>query len=203
MVMWRSLFKTGKCRTTRIVFDSSKLAALKAAVAANGVKDPTRVEVVSALLWKCVMDATEEKNGSWKPSLLSHVVNLRKRLVSTLSENTIGNLIWLASAECKTSSKTRLCVLVEKVRGSVSKINSEFVKKLQADFGWGKPIWACGGGVCHGSPVFMNFVVLMDTKYGDGIEAWVNMDEYEMHVIKHNPELLEFASIDPSPLQMN
>lgn len=239
MVMWRSLFKMGKCRTTRIVFDSSKLAALKADVAANGVKDPTRVEVVSALLWKCVMDATEEKNGSWKPSLLSHVVNLRKRLVSTLSEDMIGNLIWLTSAECKTSSKTRLCELVEKVRGSVSKINSDFVKKLQgekrtkvmeeslkslkdcrdnnnylgftsmckmgfyeADFGWGKPIWACGGGVCHGSPVFMNFVVLMDTKYGDGIEAWVNMDEHEMHVIKHNPEILEFASIDPSPLQM-
>ncbi|PWA86866.1 HXXXD-type acyl-transferase family protein [Artemisia annua] len=80
MVMWGSLLKLGKCRTARFVFDSSKLAALKADVVANGIKDPTRVEVVSALLWKCFMNATEEKTGSWKPSLLSHVVTLRKWL---------------------------------------------------------------------------------------------------------------------------
>ncbi|GJW35629.1 vinorine synthase-like protein [Tanacetum coccineum] len=235
-----ALLKTGKCRTTRFVFNSSKLVALKADAVAKGVKDPTRVEVVSALLWKCFMVATEEKTDSRKPSLLSHVVNLRKRLVSTLSENAIGNLIWLASAECKTNSQIQLCDLVQEVRNGVSKINSEFVKKIQgdkgtkvmeeslkslkecedsnkyigftslckmgfyeADFGWGKPIWACGGGVCEGSSAFMNMVVLMDTKYGDGIEAWVNMDEHEMHALKHNPELLTFASIDPSPLQIN
>ncbi|XP_071710743.1 epi-neemfruitin B 7-O-acetyltransferse L7AT-like [Rutidosis leptorrhynchoides] len=236
MVMFGSLFKMGKCSTKRFVFDSSKLSSLKAKASANGLKDPTRVEVVSSLLWKCIMAATEENTGFKKPSLLSHVVNLRKRLVSTLPENSIGNLIWLASAECRTNANARLCDLVEKVRDSVSKINGEFVKKLQGDkgtrvmeeslksikdcvdyigftswckmgfydvdFGWGKPVWVCGS-VCEGSPVFMNFVILMDTKYGDGIEAWVCLDEHEMHILKHNPELLEYALIDTSPLQMN
>ncbi|KAM0041645.1 putative alcohol O-acetyltransferase [Helianthus debilis subsp. tardiflorus] len=235
MVMWGSLFKMGKCRTTRFVFDSTKLAILKAKASKNGLKDPTRVEVVSGLLWKCVMAAFEENTGSWKPSLLSHVVNLRKRLVSTLSENSIGNLIFIASAKCDSDSRTPLHKLVEKVRGGVSKINGEFVKKLQgdkgrevmeeslkaikdcanyigftswckmgfyeADFGWGKPVWVCGS-VLVGHPVFMNFVVLNDTQNGDGIEAWVSMDEAVINVLKHDPELLEFASVDPSPLQM-
>ncbi|KAK1431303.1 hypothetical protein QVD17_07760 [Tagetes erecta] len=235
MVMWGSLFKMGKCKTTRFVFDSTKLSILKAKVCENGLKNPTRVEVVSGLLWKYVMAAVEQKTGSRKPSLLSHVVNLRKRLASTLSENSIGNLIFIASAKCDTDSQTVLHDLVKKVRGGVSKINSEFVQKLQGDerievmekalkgmkdcenhigftswckmgfyevdFGWGKPMWV-SGSVSDGSPVFMNFVVLMDTQNGDGIEAWVSMDEEEMDILRHNPELLEFASVDPSPLLM-
>lgn len=239
MVMWGSLLKFGKCSTRRFVFDSSKLALLKAEAAGNGVKNPTRVEMVSALLWKCAMAAAEEKVGFRKPSLLSHVVNLRKRLSSTLSEDSIGNLIWITSSECGLKSETGINDLVERVRGGVSKINGEFVKNLrgdkgrqvmeesleklkdcgkmkdyfgftswckmgfyEADFGWGKPIWVCGS-VCHGSPVFMNFIVLMDTRFGDGIEAWVNMDEQEMEILQHNQQLMAFASLDQSPLQTN
>ncbi|KAI3750722.1 hypothetical protein L2E82_21485 [Cichorium intybus] len=237
MVMWSSLFKIGKCSTKRFVFNSSKLDALKAEAAGNGAKDPTRVEVVSALLWKGVMVVSEEKSGSWKPSLLSHVVNLRKRVGSSTSlDKAIGNLIWLANAECKTESEIGLGNLVGKVHDGVSTIDGEFVKKLQrnegtkvmecslkrlkdcgdyigftswckmgfyeVDFGWGKPMWVCGS-VCDGSPVFMNFVVLMDTRCSEGIEAWVCIDEHEMHILKHNSELLAFASLDPSPLEMN
>ncbi|GJW35633.1 vinorine synthase-like protein [Tanacetum coccineum] len=60
LVICESLLKMGNCRTTRFVFYSSKLAAIKADVVAKGVKDPTRVEVVSAVLWKCFMVAIEE-----------------------------------------------------------------------------------------------------------------------------------------------
>ncbi|CAI9259455.1 unnamed protein product [Lactuca saligna] len=239
MVMWKSLFKMGKCSTKRFVFSSSKLNALKEKTMANGVKvkDPTRVEVVSGLLWKCVMATSEEKTGSWKPSLLSHVVNLRKRVLSSFPlENSIGNLIWIADAECKTESEIEFGNLVGKVHDGVSRIDSEFVKKLQGDkgremmedclkrlkdcedhvgftswckmgfyevdFGWGKPMWVCGS-VSDGSPVFMNLIVLIDTRCGKGIEAWVSMDEHDINILKHNSELLEFASLDPSPLEMN
>ncbi|KAK1431302.1 hypothetical protein QVD17_07759 [Tagetes erecta] len=235
MVLWGSLIKMGKCRTTRFVFDASKLSILKAKASENGLKNPTRVEVVSSLLWKCIMAAIEEKAGSWKPSMLSLVVNLRKRLPSALSENSIGNLIITASAKCDTDSPTTLHDLVGKLRDGVSKINHEFVQKLQGDesvevieearegmrdcvncvtftswckmgyyevdLGWGKPIWVCGGSG-EGNAVFMNYVLLMDTQDGDGIEAWVNIDEEETRVLRHNPELVEFASVDPSPLQM-
>ncbi|MFS7947347.1 putative alcohol O-acetyltransferase [Helianthus anomalus] len=240
MAMWASLIKFGKCSTGRFVFDRFSIAKLKAEVGRNDVQQPTRVEVVSALLWKCVMAASKETHGFKKPSLLGHSVNLRRRSGTVLSENSIGNLVWLASAESGTMADIKLHDLVNQVKGSILKINSEFVTKLQGDkgpqvmeeslklmkdcgtngsldyigitswckmgfyevdFGRGKPLWVCGH-VSHGSPVFIDFVVLMDTRDGDGIEAWVNLDEHKMHILRHDPKLLAFASLDPSPLQI-
>ncbi|KAK2991045.1 hypothetical protein RJ640_019366 [Escallonia rubra] len=67
----------------------------------------------------------------------------------------------------------------------------------EADFGWGKPIWSCIG---H-APVLANVTILMDTKSGDGVEAWVTLTEEDMAVFERDPELLTFASLDPSPLE--
>ncbi|KAK3013800.1 hypothetical protein RJ639_009014 [Escallonia herrerae] len=67
----------------------------------------------------------------------------------------------------------------------------------EADFGWGKPIWSCIG---H-APVFANLTILMDTKSGDGVEAWVTLTEEDMAIFERDPELLTFASLDPSPLE--
>ncbi|KAF9610466.1 hypothetical protein IFM89_022430 [Coptis chinensis] len=58
----------------------------------------------------------------------------------------------------------------------------------KADFGWGQPIWA--------SPVNLtmkNSLTLMDTKNGDGIEAWVTLDEEDMARLECEQELLAFA----------
>ena len=41
----------------------------------------------------------------------------------------------------------------------------------------------------------------MDTKSGDGIEAWVNLKEDDMATFEKNPELLAFVSLNPSPLE--
>ncbi|KAK1441596.1 hypothetical protein QVD17_07611 [Tagetes erecta] len=238
MAMWVPLMKFGKCSMRRFVFDGSAIARLKTEMVRNGVQQPTRVEVVSALLWKHVMLASKETQHA---SLLSHVVNLRKRSGTMLSHNSIGNFVVFACAECGTMTPNiKLHDLVNKVRGSILKINSEFVSKLQGDkgpqvmeeflkpmkdcgtnesidyfgftswcnmgfydvdFGLGKPIWVCSY-VSHNSPVFTDFVVLMDTRYDDGIEAWVNLDDHKMQVLQHGPELLAFVSLDPSPLRM-
>ncbi|KAG6388741.1 hypothetical protein SASPL_150173 [Salvia splendens] len=45
----------------------------------------------------------------------------------------------------------------------------------EADFGWGKPEWASVANV-----MVKNHVTLMDTKEGDGIEAWVQLEDTEM-----------------------
>nr|GMD30147.1 vinorine synthase-like [Ipomoea batatas] len=42
----------------------------------------------------------------------------------------------------------------------------------EVDFGWGKPVWACTTTF-----PYKNFIVLMSTKCGDGIEAWINIGE--------------------------
>ncbi|KAF8403631.1 hypothetical protein HHK36_011735 [Tetracentron sinense] len=59
----------------------------------------------------------------------------------------------------------------------------------EVDFGWGKPTW-----VCTTTLPFKNVVIFMDTKSGDGIEAWVNMLEDDMAEFERDPELFEFTS---------
>ncbi|XP_059637500.1 stemmadenine O-acetyltransferase-like [Cornus florida] len=254
-VMWGSLFKKGKCVTRRFVFESSAIATLKAKATTSATTTsscPTRVEAVSALIWKCAMAASAQKRGSKRPSLLTHLVNLRTRASPPLSQHSMGNLLWIASAQYMPPAKhdeqqLGLHTLVAQLRVAISKINGDFVKKLRSsaahinegagsavnirksfkkigdmgsskqgvdffgftswckfgfyevEFGWGKPIWV-GGATLGGSSVFMNLNILMETRCGDGIEAWVNLDEQEMDILQHDLELRSYASLDPSPL---
>ena len=136
-VMWGSLFKKGKFTTRRFVFDGSAIATLKTMTSGeNGVQNPTRVEAVSAFIWKCAMDASEKKHGAKRSSLLTHVVNLRKRMTPPLSKESIGNLIWIASAKCYDKLACEdLDDLVEQVRNGISEINGEYVKEMMDDQG--------------------------------------------------------------------
>ncbi|CAI9117086.1 OLC1v1018414C1 [Oldenlandia corymbosa var. corymbosa] len=243
MGMWKSSFKMGNSVTKRFVFDSAAISGLRSLAAAGLRRKPTRVEAVSAFLWKCVMAA-----GKSKSSMLTHVVNLRKRAVPALSGNSIGNLIWISSAKCSPGKEQpgglelELPALAEKIQFSISKINGEYIKKMmhagndgsstqmrkslkeiaefgsisgggaeylgfsswcgfgfyEVDFGWGKPVWVSSYALS--APVFMNLVILMETRNGDGIEAWVTLDEQEMDVLEQDQQVLEFVTLDPSPL---
>ncbi|MED6173392.1 hypothetical protein PIB30_058875 [Stylosanthes scabra] len=69
------------------------------------------------------------------------------------------------------------------------------------DFGWGKPIW--GGPIdLRNTLMCMNTIVLVHTKFRDGIEAWVTLEEEKMKHLESCPELLTYATPDPSPLTM-
>ncbi|KAK9090972.1 hypothetical protein Sjap_024149 [Stephania japonica] len=59
----------------------------------------------------------------------------------------------------------------------------------EADFGWGKPAW-----VAVVNEPYNNVVMYMDTKSGDGIDAWITMTEEDMARFESMPELLEFAT---------
>ena len=63
----------------------------------------------------------------------------------------------------------------------------------EADFGWGKPNWVCTIGV----PI-ENVVILMATRDGDGLEAWVTLKKVDMAEFGRNPELLQFTSSESS-----
>ncbi|XP_058109478.1 stemmadenine O-acetyltransferase-like [Magnolia sinica] len=58
-----------------------------------------------------------------------------------------------------------------------------------ADFGWGRPTWVCTS--CWGAK---NSTILMDTRDGDGIEAWVNMEDVDMAIFEQDQELLSFVT---------
>lgn len=59
----------------------------------------------------------------------------------------------------------------------------------EADFGWGKPIWVAWGGW-----PYRNIAVLMDTKCGNGIEAWIHLKEEDMVKFEADKEFLSYVS---------
>ena len=242
--MWGSLIKQGKWVTRRFLFTNSSIATLKAQISANSsscvVQDPTRVEIVSAVLWKCLMAVSKAQFGTQKPSMVNHLVNLRRRMDEALCpEHAIGNFLWLMAADHMSEHELGLDDLVGKLRYAISRIDKEFVEKLygdngssvmqesltkigetwsknevdqvgfsswcnfgfyEADFGWGKPTWVSSIG--SNSPVFFNVIILVDTRFKDGIEAWVTLDEQKMTHLESSTELLTYATLDPSPLAM-
>ena len=62
------------------MINDSKLALLKVKAASASVQHPTRAEVVTAFMWKCLMKMSGSKYGHARQSVLSHAVNIRKRL---------------------------------------------------------------------------------------------------------------------------
>nr|KJB14286.1 hypothetical protein B456_002G117900 [Gossypium raimondii] len=222
LAIWPSLLKFGKCVTSRFVFHASAIATLKAKASSSSVvPNPTSVESVSAFIWICVTTASRIRYGFRGPSVLSHIVNLRGKTATSLPEHSIGNLLWIATAQCDAEVNLELQSLVGLLRKSIMETSGEFVEELQgergfqkvlkcltdmckvgiyeAEFGWGKPMWVSPGGI--DGLVFQNLVFLIETRNGDGIEALVTLDEQDMAVLQSQTEILSFAALDPSPFQ--
>lgn len=218
----------GKLATRRFVFDALKIAALKAIVAQK-VYNPTKVEVVTALLFKC---ASSTSGGR---AVLCQNINLRSRLVPPMQENFVGNLAWFfpvpkleedgeielpgfvgqmkeALAEfCNTyASKFRgkeWCLSIQQHMKKAKELYGSGAAKYicsswcrlpiyEVDFGWGKPVWAR-----IGSRAGKNVSILLDTRSGDGIEAFVTLEEQDMAKFERNEELLAFATFNPNPVE--
>jgi shikimate O-hydroxycinnamoyltransferase len=60
---------------------------------------------------------------------------------------------------------------------------------FEADFGWGKPVWAGSGRL-----IFPNLVTFFDRKSGSGVEVWINLDEEDMAKFEVDKELLAHVS---------
>ncbi|KAI3878194.1 hypothetical protein MKX03_009721 [Papaver bracteatum] len=127
----------------RFVFDSSKIVALKAKAANNShVANPTKVESVTALLWKCASklkgktDKVSSSKNS-KPFMLCMAVNLRQRMIPALPDHSFGNFI--APALVGPSNKPceiELHTLVECLRSSIRKIDGDYIKdEFQVNYG--------------------------------------------------------------------
>ncbi|XP_010478021.2 PREDICTED: BAHD acyltransferase At5g47980-like [Camelina sativa] len=218
--------------TKRFVFDASNVKKLRAKASSNLVKNPTRVEAVTALFWRCLTKASRLSSPTPRTSVLQILVNLRGK-VNSLCENTIGNMLSLMilkneeakietiqdvvdelrrakeifSLNCKDMSKSssKIFELLEeigKVHGRGTEVDlwmSNSWCKLgmyEADFGWGKPVWVTGRGTSN----FKNFMLLIDTKDGEGIEAWITLTEEHMSLLECDQELLESASLNPPVL---
>lgn len=71
---------------------------------------------------------------------------------------------------------------------------SSWCKKpfYEVDFGWSSPVWM--GNASHDNIVY---VLLIDSKDGAGVEAWISLPEQDMSVFVGDQELLTYAILNP------
>ncbi|EEF49593.1 conserved hypothetical protein [Ricinus communis] len=107
---------------------------------ANGkselIHNPTRVEALSAFIWRSAMKACRSISGSSRPSVLSQAVNIRRLMKPRLSRYSIGNLVWSAIARYNPEeTEIEIQELVALLRDGVTRINSEYIKAISGDEG--------------------------------------------------------------------
>ncbi|CAK7324971.1 unnamed protein product [Dovyalis caffra] len=89
----------------RFVFNGEAISNLKADVKTNGCgsklpeHQPTRVEVVTALIWRGLIMFSQARHGYLRPSLLTHAVNLRGRTILHIPEKSCGNFTGIGIAQ--------------------------------------------------------------------------------------------------------
>ncbi|XP_076899674.1 akuammiline synthase 1-like [Bidens hawaiensis] len=206
--------------TRKFVFPNSKLKDLKnkvLAMSALSINKPTRVEVLTSLIYKTWA-------AGFKKSILLLVVNVRNKFVPKQPQTAVGNFgsFFLVMSK-HVSEAISLKVLVSNIQKG--KMELECVKSQQlardkavsdvsrlskeedyesyktymctslcgfpfnkVDFGWGNPVVAS----LTLRPEKRVGCSLMDTPNGDGIEAWVTLDKQDMERLQNDKELLSF-----------
>jgi shikimate O-hydroxycinnamoyltransferase len=172
-----------KIVTKRFVFDKSSIATLrKEASIAFGPEDrgPSRVEAISAFIWKRFMAMAKAKQGNNKPKLFAalHAVNLRERMVPQLPVHSFGNLWRIVIATSPVEIEKDYRFLMSQLRNSIMEINAEFLTKLKDDVGHLDSIKKAGKQFSHGEIEFCNFTSwcrfpVYEVDFGMGKPTWV------------------------------
>ncbi|KAI8017944.1 Vinorine synthase [Camellia lanceoleosa] len=224
---------TQKVVKKRFVFDALKIASLKAKTASEceSEQKPTRVEVITALVWKCAVAASRSRfEGSPRPYALMGGVNLRSRLVPPMPKYSFGNIVGMLWAKLDNddhdyeSQATNLANLVSQLRKGSQESNDNNKKKKIASLrqvkgddmemythsSWCRfPMYEIDFG--WGKPTWVSAsreggpvgIELMDARDGEGVEIWVNLFEEDMALFEADQELLAYASPNPSALLNN
>ncbi|XP_042005754.1 stemmadenine O-acetyltransferase-like [Salvia splendens] len=223
------IHNTGRSIVTIYVFERSTVSLLKSKL--SDVERPSAVEVVSALLWKCLMYASLANGKS--TSLLTQTVDLRRRAQPPFPPECFGNFLGLAPTTT---------TLHWKMRDSIVKIDDDYINRMRGDlgllgyyqnlqntwteyspefdilpisslcghnfygvdFGWGKPIWFSRCDTINESMegLVWNMIWLVETRNGEGIEAWVILHHKYMSIFNQVKELTTLASINPTPTSL-
>ncbi|CAN4090196.1 unnamed protein product [Withania somnifera] len=204
----------------RFVFPESKINALKALVVAESpIQNPTRNEVVNALLYKCAASSS---------ATLSQLVQISNLRISQqlLPPTTVGNIVTIFSTKIYENDKhdLRLPELVTHIRKSkqdlISTRNNELIREIldahrtgeslfhqrncdvyvtsslpfgfeRLDFGFGKPARATHG-IGPSSNLFS--IIITPEDHNRGVEASVNLNEHDMSDFMNDKDLLQLAT---------
>ncbi|OIS97679.1 PREDICTED: acylsugar acyltransferase 3-like [Nicotiana attenuata] len=211
----------------RFVFPAAKVNALKAIFSMDsGVCNPTRTEVVTALLYKCAVAARRVNFGSFRPSSLFQVADMRQRLNPSLSHDASGNIISGFLVPITNEREMNCPRLVSEMRKEKEKLvdkdnikKNAFISKVLDSLEKGKnnefddyfcssvialPLYKTDFGWGRPAKVSMatgpisKLFFLMDNQSGGGVEALVMLDKQDMSIFEKDPELLEFAIPAPN-----
>ncbi|XVF13474.1 hypothetical protein REPUB_Repub08aG0210800 [Reevesia pubescens] len=205
----------------RFLFDGSKLTSLR-----NEIGNASRSEAISALIWFAMLAITRKCDEADLPSVATMVFNLRKIINPPLPQQCIGNITHLELVKSSMEKTINLKSLVGKIQESIRKVDDEYIRKLHADgeyldkmrheferfgknwllyfisfckfplyeidFGWGKPIWLVPALKLN------RIIYFLDTRDGNGIEAWIALSPEEMTKLEQDPGILTYATFKPS-----
>lgn len=225
------LFMSNKhdCVQRRYIFSNQKLLNLKNTVASESeVQNPTRTEVVSALIFKCAVRAAKANSGIFQPSSMVQAVDLRAQV--GLPPNAIGNLLTICPTSIITNNEESMTIskLVSEMRKSKElvykrdNVNDNMFVALLLELAKSKREYHDNGPNAYqitslvkfalheidfgwGKPTKVSIANGLNSKLAilmgnqtGGIDAFVTLTEQDMSVLQYDTELLEFASLVPS-----
>ncbi|XP_073259921.1 acetyl-CoA-benzylalcohol acetyltransferase-like [Populus alba] len=125
----------------RIVFNGAALSSLKAAAHVNvnnsgSLKyEPSRVQVVTAFIWRALIKASQARHGCLCPSYLTHIVDMRRRTALPIPGNMCGNFGTMSIAQFipGDDSTVQLHDVVNRIHEEMSSTFSECAKASNGD----------------------------------------------------------------------
>ncbi|GJZ99561.1 acetyl-CoA-benzylalcohol acetyltransferase-like protein [Tanacetum coccineum] len=213
-----------KMVSKRYMFSGTILSKLRAKAGLPDRKH-SRVTLVTALIWKALINVDKSKTGSLRNYIMAPAINLRGKVGSEITESSFGNL-WVPYSirylqnemepnfvnlvrliedtnrdfimELAIASSEEICAQAitcfneaeEEIKQNKSPIITSWCRFpiYNADFGWGKPYWVSEAGRSR------NMVTLLDDRNGDGIEAWVDLNEKDMYEFEKDEDITELTS---------
>ncbi|OVA00046.1 Transferase [Macleaya cordata] len=195
--MSQSLIRTDEeIVTKKFVFGGSKIAELKKRSILNITNGsvhheyPTRVQALSAFIWKRFMDVDQARKSAAAAAAAADTVygafvaiNMRTRMVPPLPTNSIGNCVTatLAMINANKGEKDGYPDLVGKVREAIKKIDGDHVRKLQTTDALLNSVKLIGEGINSGDQlVLLTFTSwckfpIYEADFGWGNPIWVSI----------------------------
>ncbi|KAL7145313.1 hypothetical protein ABFS83_07G073300 [Erythranthe nasuta] len=130
-------FKMGRTVMRRYVFDARAISKIRAQLSCS----PSRVQCVTALLFKCYMVASNkfatQAGSDTSKSYVTHVVNMRRKVDPPFPESSVGNFIWPATALTVNNQAHRdLKYVFGEVQSAITNVDADLVYRMQGDEGF-------------------------------------------------------------------
>ncbi|MFS7909354.1 putative transferase [Helianthus anomalus] len=117
--------------TKRLSFSDKAISMIRAKICTN--RSYSRVQVVSAMIWKTLIDVDQAKHGSTRASMLIQPVNIRGKTTPPIPIDSCGNLGGFITTECsKAQTLMGFERLADLLHNSIKKTVGE-LKKLSPE----------------------------------------------------------------------